>query len=97
MIRQHVLTGNNFSDCVPLNAGDCDQALGKAETSEGLKKLRDEGAMDCGTDLSHNESTPQSGENLQPQKALNICLLQAGTVQGRKDRSVLVLFLIQFP
>lgn len=58
MIRQHVLTENNFCKCVHLNCGDCDQALGKAETSEGLNKLRDEGAMECGTDLPHSESTP---------------------------------------
>lgn len=35
MIRQHVLTENNFCKCVHLNGGDCDQTLGKAETSEG--------------------------------------------------------------
>lgn len=49
MTRQRVLTENNFYKCVLLNGGDCDQALGKAETSEGLNKVRDEGAMDCGT------------------------------------------------
>lgn len=62
MIRQHVLTGNNFCKCVLLNGGDCDQELEKAKTSEGLKKLRDEGAMDCGTDLSQSELMPRSGK-----------------------------------
>lgn len=86
MIRQHVLTGNNFCKCVHLNGGDCDQELGKAETSEGLKKLRDEGAMDCGTDLSHSELTSRLGKPAAP-KALEH-LPAASWNSARREGSV---------